>query len=248
MQKILRGVGTFRAKIPFGTSELWVPFITAKEINLGISAEDARQTGGDRYFPLDIMTTSKTGTVRVTDAALHLDIFKLLGTGDPGSTENFQVKEILTVSAGGVITTGASYVVGTVSLMDQYENFVSSGYVATDGATITGLSSYATTKMAVIYETADVSDAVVYSIHVNDLPTYFECVHVSRYRDPADNSIKLFQTRIYSCRPKGNLEYSYRHGEFSAPSFEAEVLDPGRVDGAVLTYAFGTEPAGLTTS
>lgn len=248
MQKILRGVGKMRAKIPFGTSNLWVPFITAKEINLGISAEDARQTGGDRYFPLDIMTVSKTGTVKINDAALHLDIFKLLGTGEPGSTENFQVEEVLTVSAGGVITTGVAYVAGSVSLLDQYENFVSSGYVDTSGTEITGLSAYANTKMRVLYETATVSDAVVYSIHVNDLPVYFECVHVSRYRDPADNSIKLFQTRIYSCRPKGNLEYTYRHGEFSAPSFEAEILDPGRTDGKVVTYAFGTEPAGLTTS
>ena len=249
MERILRGVGTMRAKIPFGSSTLWVPFVTAKEINLGITAQDARQTGGDKYFPLDIMTTEKSGTVKITDAALHLDIFKLLGSGDPGATENFMIKEVLTVSAGGILTTTANFVAGSVSLLDQYGNFISTGYSdAVAGKAVTGLNAYANQKMKILYETPDVNDAIVYSLHVDDLPVYFECVHVSRYRDPADNSIKLFQTRIYRCRPKGNLEYTYRHGEFSAPSFEAEVLDPGRIDGKVVTYAFGTEPTGLTTS
>lgn len=245
--KLLRGVGWARCKFLVGSTYQFLTFATMKEINLGITAEDTRQTGGDRLFPLDILTHTKSGRIRIVDAQLIMDVFQLMGSGTSVATGNVMVPETLTVT-GGAVTTGATYIVDTVSLLSGSTDNIST-FVATDGTNITGIpSAYNGTKIKVLYETAECTSITKFSLHVDDEPVYFELVHTSRYRDPSDNAIRIFQTRIYRCRMVGNIEYTYTHGEFSAPSLEAEVLDPDRSDGVVLDYTFCTEPTGLTHS
>lgn len=246
MKKLLRGVGQARILYDFGTDKRYIPFATMKEITLGISAEDARQTGGDRLFPLDIFTHSKSGKIKITDAALNMEVFDLMGS-TLETSENFLVWELLTVTSGAVAT-NAAYVVGTVSL-ETSDGVGITTFTATTSPNITAIdNAYEGQKIIVRYETGDVTNVNSYSLKVNDEPIYFEVIHSSRYRDPADNKIKIFQTRIYRCRLVGNLDYSFKEGEFSSPSIEAEVLDPGRSDYKVITYAFGDLPTDLVTS
>ena len=243
--KLLRGVGQARAKFNDGSTDRFIPFAVLKEINLGITVEDARQTGGDRLFPLDIYTHSKSGRVRITDAQLNLEVLEMMGAQAPEASANMLVWELLTVSSGEV-TTNADFVSGTIYIQDENGDIISPSVYSESGTdTITGLGSYDGTKIKVYYETADATGITNYALRVNDEQLYFELVHSSRYRDPADNTIKLFQIRIYRCRLLGNLEFTYTHGDFTAPVIEGEVLDPGRSDGKVLEYAFGTQPAGL---
>lgn len=247
--QLLRGVGYARSFFPVGTTYQYMVFATLKEINLGISAEDARQTGGDRLFALDILTNSKTGRIRITDAQLMLDVFQLMGSGIAETSGNVLVHEVLTVS-GGAVATNAVYVVDavkgtTVSILSATSANIT-GFVATDGTNITGLSAYNGTKVRVLYETAACTEIQKFTLSVDDDPIYFELVHVSRYKEPSDNQYRIFQTRIHRCRSVGNLEYTFTHGEFSSPQFEAEVLDPGRSDGAVIEYTHCKQPVGLT--
>jgi len=247
--QLLRGVGYARAFFPVGTSYQYLVFATLKEINLGITAEDARQTGGDKLFPLDILTTSKSGRIRITDAQLLLDVFQLMGSGVAVNTGNVLVHESLSVS-GGAVATNATYVVDgtkgtTVSILSATGQNVT-GFTATDGTNITGLSAHNGTIIKVLYETAQCTEIQKFTLSVDDEQIYFELVHVSRYKDPADNQFRIFQTRIHRCRLIGNIEYTFTHGEFSAPVMEAEVLDPNRSDGAVVEYTFAKQPVGLT--
>ena len=244
--KLLRGVGQCRTKFTQGTTTRWVPFLTLKEINLGITAEDARQTGGDRLFPLDIYTHTKSGRIRITDAQLVMDVLEMMGAGTAASAANIQVYELLTVSSGAVAT-NATYIVDTVSILDENGDPVTS-FTASTSPNITGLGAVEGQKIKVYYDTADCTGIKTYALKVDDLPLYFELIQSARYVDPVDNTMKIFQVRVYRCRMVGNLEFTFRHGEFAAPVIEAEVLDPGRADGHVIEYAFGTQPAALEQS
>ena len=245
--RLLRGVGWARAKFLVGSTYQYLTFATMKEINLGITAEDTRQTGGDRLFPLDILTHTKSGRIRIVDAQLVMDVFQLMGSGTASASGNVMVPETLTVT-GGAVTTNATYIVGTVSLISATGDAITT-FTATDGTNITSIpAEHNGTKIKVLYETDECTAITKFSLHVDDEPVYFELLHTSRYRDPSDNNIRIFQTRIYRCRMVGNIEYTFTHGEFAAPTIEAEVLDPDRSDGVVLDYTFATEPAGLTHS
>jgi len=242
--KLLRGVGQARAKFTVGTASRFMTFATMKEISLSISAEDTRQTGGDKLFPLDILTHTKSGRIRIVDAQLIMDVFQLMGAGTAATAGNIMVPETLTVS-GGAITTTVAYVAGSVSILDEDGNPVWT-FTEAGGTSITGLdSSLNTTQVSVLYETAVFTDITKFTLHSDDEPLYFELTHISNFRDPQDNKIKTFQTHIYRCRMLGNIEFGFTHGEFTAPAMEAEVLDPGRSDKAILHYTFGTRPVGL---
>jgi hypothetical protein len=242
---LLRGAGVARAKIPSGTTYTYIVFMTLKEINLGITAEDVRQTGGDRLFPLDIYTHTKSGRVRITDAQLLMSIFELLGSGAADTSSiDFLVHENLTVASGSVTTT-ANYTTGTISILDEDGNAITSFTEDGDNTGISGLGAYDGTVVRVDYDTPDATGITSYALHVNDLPLYFELTQSSNYIEPSDNSLRSFQVLIYRLRMVGNLEFTFRHGEFSAPVLEAEILDPGRSDEEVVRYKFGTLPAGL---
>lgn len=251
--RLIRGVGQARAKFPVGTTSKYLPFATMKEINLGITAEDARQTGGDQLFPLDVFTTQKSGRVRITDAQLNMTVLEMMGAGTAATSANFLVFEILTVASNQVTTNAAivsDAVAGTdtISILDEDGNPVTSYTHASGTKVIGGLSAQEGTRIKVYYETSDCTNITSYALKVNDEPVYFELIQSARYRDPEDNTIGLFQIRIYRLRLIGNLEFTFRHGEFSAPVIEAEILSPGRVDGKVLEYSLGTQPAALVQS
>jgi hypothetical protein len=169
-----------------------------------------------------------------------------MGAGAAASAANIQVYELLTVSSGAVAT-NATYIVDTVSILDENGDPVTS-FTASTSPNITGLGAVEGQKIKVYYDTADCTGITTYALKVDDLPLYFELIQSARYVDPVDNTIKIFQVRVYRCRMVGNLEFTFRHGEFAAPVIEAEVLDPGRADGHVIEYAFGTQPAALEQS
>lgn len=242
--KLLKGVGILRAKYPVGSSFKYLVFATCKEVNLGITAEDVRQNAGDRLFPLDIYTHTKSGSIKITDASLNMEVLEMMGAGTATTTENVMVNELLTVATDSV-TLNADFVAGTVSVLDKNGNDITSAITESAPRTITGLSAYDTQQVKVYYET-EITTGVVNSLKYDDEPLYFEVIHTSRFRDPATNAIMIFQTRIYRCRMKGNLEWTFQHGQYAVPVIDAEVLDPGRADKKIVTYSFSTEPAGLS--
>jgi len=240
--KLLRGVGVARAKYLLSTVWRFLTFATMKEINLGISAEDTRQTGGDRLFPLDILTHTKSGRIRIMDAQLIFEAFEMMGSGSSVTGGNIMVSEPLTVASGSVtVTPAAGFVADTVSLTDEDNDPIYSYTENANGTDVEDLSAYEGTQVRVYYETT-IAAATVYSLHNNDEPVYFELVHTSRYRDPNDSLVKLFQTRMKRCRLLGNFETNFVHGEFSSPVIEAELLDPDNVDRVVVEYSFANEP------
>lgn len=237
--KLLRGVGIARAKYTFASAVKFITWATLKEINLGITAEDTRQTGGDKLYPLDILTHTKSGRIRIMDAQLLFEAFELMGVAAATTGGNVMVSEPLTV-ASGEITTTQTYVADTVSIMSP-TNEPFYGFTEGGGTSITGLGAYEGLVVRAYYETT-VATASVYKFKNDDLPLYFELVHTSKYVDPNDNTTKLFQTRMKRCRLLGNFETNFVHGEFAAPVMEAEVLDPGNADGVVIEYTFCTQP------